>query len=158
MAKGLISGTFNEEIRTKRFWSCFKSGRNKYASFSCLDIGTRLLFRVFPLFKLWTTGPYIAMRMRTVTILKFHGGWAVQIDILFENYTFWRTSKRITIQIILTVICYRKNWRISKNRIIVTLFCCVLQQTWRQFGPSVWCLFVNISGHGQCGRKRKKDI
>ena len=23
---------------------------------------------------------------------------------------------------------------------------------------SVWCLFVNISGHGQCGRKRKKDI
>ena len=45
---------------------------------------------------------------------------------------------------------------ISKNRIIVTLFCCVLQQTRRQFGPSEWCLFVNISGHGQCGRKRKK--
>ena len=41
---------------------------------------------------------------------------------------------------------------------IVTLFCCVLQHTWRQFGPSVSCLFVNISGRGQCGRKRKKEI
>ena len=34
----------------------------------------------------------------------------------------------------------------------------VLQQTWKQFGPGEWCLFVNISGHGQCGKKRKKDI
>ena len=105
------------------------------------------------------TGPYIAMCMRTVTILKFHGGWAVQMDFLFENCTFWWMSKRITIP----DQCYynlpeRKLWRILKNRVIVTLFCCVLQQTWRQFGPSEWCLFVNISGHGQCGRKRKKDI
>ena len=29
-----------------------------------------------------------AMRMRNVTILKFHGGWAVQMDFLFENCTF----------------------------------------------------------------------
>ena len=37
------------------------------------------------------------MRMRTVTILKFHDGWAVEMDFLFENCTFWRKSKRITI-------------------------------------------------------------
>ena len=29
-----------------------------------------------------------AMRMRNVTIFNFHGGWAVQMDFLFENCTF----------------------------------------------------------------------
>ena len=29
--------------------------RNKSTTFSCLDIGTRLLFRVFLIFKLWIT-------------------------------------------------------------------------------------------------------
>ena len=71
--------------------------------------------------------------------------------------TFWRKSKRITIpDQSYYNLPEKKLWRISKNRVIVTLFCCVLQQTWRQLGPGVWCLFVNISGHGQCGRKRKK--
>ena len=32
-------------------------------------------------------GPYIVMRMRTVTILKFDGASAVQMDFLFENCT-----------------------------------------------------------------------
>ena len=76
------------------------------------------------------TGPYIVMRMRTVTILKFHGGWAVQMDFLLENCTFWRKSKRTTIpdQSYYNFL-EKKLWRISKNRIIVILFCCVLQQT-----------------------------
>ena len=69
---------------------------------------------------------------------------------------FWRKSKHITIpDQSYYNLPEKKLWRIS-NWTIVTLFCCVLQQTWRQFGPGVWCLFINISGHGQCGRKRKK--
>ena len=72
--------------------------------------------------------------------------------VLFEE-----SRSVLPFQINLTIICQRKNCEeFSKNRIIATLFCCVLQQTWRQFGPGEWCLFVNISGHGQCGRKRKK--
>ena len=39
--------------------------------------------------------PNRTMRMRNVTIL--NGGWAVQMDFLFENCTFLRKSKRITI-------------------------------------------------------------
>ena len=70
---------------------------------------------------------------------------------------FWRKLKHITIpDQSYYNLPEKKLWRISKNWIIVTLFCCVLQQTWRQFGPGVWCLFINISGHRQCGRKRKK--
>ena len=104
------------------------------------------------------TGLYIAMRMRNITMLKFHGGWAAEMDFLFENRTFWRKSKPITIpdQSYYNFL-EKKLWRISKNRIIVTLFCWVVQQRWRQSGPSEWYLYVNISGHGQCGRKRKKD-
>ena len=73
------------------------------------------------------------------------------------KFYFWSKSKHITIpDQSYYNLPEKKLWRISKNWTIVTLFCCVLQQTWRQFGPGVWCLFINISGHGKCGRKRKK--
>ena len=69
---------------------------------------------------------------------------------------FWRKSKHITIPAqSYHNLPEKKLWRISKNWIIVTLFCCVLQQTWRQFGPGVWCLFINISGHTVWKKKEK---
>ena len=48
--EGLISGTFNEGIPTKRFLVMFqgwRNNRNKSTSFSCLDMGTRPLFVFF---------------------------------------------------------------------------------------------------------------
>ena len=44
MPQVLISGTFNEGIRMKRFWPSLKSGREyqeKSESYSCLDMETR---------------------------------------------------------------------------------------------------------------------
>ena len=85
------------------------------------------------------TGPYTAMRMCNVTILKFHDGW--QLKWIF-------CLKIVPFQINLNIICLRKNCEeFPKNLLIVILFCCVLQQTWRLFGPGVWCLFVNFSRH-----------
>ena len=58
MPTGLNSGNFNEGILMKRFWlflSLVENTRNKSASFSRLDMGTRPLLRVSPLFKLWIT-------------------------------------------------------------------------------------------------------
>ena len=53
MPEGLISGMFNEGIPMKCFWPCVKSDREY--KFPCFDIGTRPLFRVSPLFKIWIT-------------------------------------------------------------------------------------------------------
>ena len=54
-------------------------------------------------------GPYTAMRMRNVTILKFHGGqqfkWIFRLKIaLFEE-----SLSVLPFQINLTIICQRKN-------------------------------------------------
>ena len=55
------------------------------------------------------TGPYAAMRMRNVTILKFHGGWAVQTDFLFDIVLFEENRSVLPFQINLTIIYQRKS-------------------------------------------------
>ena len=40
---------------------------------------------------------------------KFHGGWAVQMDFLFENCTFEENQSILPFQINLTIICQRKS-------------------------------------------------
>ena len=82
------------------------------------------------------------------------------MDFPFENCTFWRKSKRITI-IIPDQSYYdlleKKNceeFRRTGNCDPVLL--CTSTDMETIWAYSVWCLFVNISGHGQCGRKRKQ--
>ena len=84
--------------------------------------------------------------MRSV-ILKCHDGWAFQITFCLKIVLFEENRSVLLLFQINLNLPEKKLQRISKNRIIVTLSCCALQQTWRQFGPGVWCLFVNISGH-----------
>ena len=55
MHKGLISGTFNEGIGMKCFWSCFKSGREYWEltqKFFLPRLGNEATYSCFPLFKL----------------------------------------------------------------------------------------------------------
>ena len=40
---------------------------------------------------------------------KFHVGWAVQMDFLFENCTFEENRSILPFQINLTIICQRKS-------------------------------------------------
>ena len=98
------------------------------------------------------------MRMHTVTILKFHGGWAVQMDFLFENCT-WRKSKRTTIpdQSYYNLL-QKKLWRIAKNRIIVPCFAVYINRHGDNLGlvsgtySSIFLDTDSVEGKG------KKDI
>ena len=98
------------------------------------------------------------MRMRNVTILKFHDGRQFKWILCLKIVLFEESRSVLPFQINLAIICQSetvKNFEEPDNCDPVLLCTSTDMET---IWPGVWCLFINISGHGQCGRKRKKHI